>query len=83
MDFYLLAECLKCTNSLGGGSKNTHSLSCSGSMLVLESVMVVNDSFIRPAIQLNLKLAVVGSDACFVKTKGLFCFPKRCILYVI
>ena len=37
-------------NALGGLlSKSTHPLSCSGSFLVLESVMVVNDSFVRLA----------------------------------
>ena len=66
-----------------GVSKNTHSLSCSGSMLVLESVMVLNDSFIRLAIQLNLKLAVVGSDVCFVKNQMVVLFPETlyCIFY--
>ena len=37
-------------NALGGLlSKSTHPLSFSGSILVLESVMVVHDSFVRPA----------------------------------
>ena len=43
-------------NALGGGllSKSTHPLSFSGSILVLESVMVVNNSFVRPAFTTTL-----------------------------